>query len=69
MTFGRLLTYDETTSAEVTARWFEKLRAPHKKLVWFENSAQMIHIEEPGRVLVHLVNDALPLSRPGRKAN
>jgi len=61
--------HDETTSAVLTAEWFEKLRAPHKKLVWFENSAHMIHIEEPGRVLVHLVNDALPLSRPGRKAN
>jgi pimeloyl-ACP methyl ester carboxylesterase len=61
--------YDETTSAALTAQWFESVRAPHKKLVWFENSAHMIHIEEPGRVLVHLVNDVLPLARPGRQAN
>jgi hypothetical protein len=31
-------------------------------LVWFENSAHMIYQEEPGRFLVHLVQDALPLA-------
>jgi pimeloyl-ACP methyl ester carboxylesterase len=61
--------YDETTSAVLTAQWFEKVRAPSKKLVWFENSAHMIHVEEPGRVVVHLVNDVLPLARTGRGSN
>jgi hypothetical protein len=31
-------------------------------LVWFENSAHMMHVEEPGKMLVHLVNDVLPLA-------
>jgi pimeloyl-ACP methyl ester carboxylesterase len=54
--------HDETTSAAVVAQWFPRVRAPYKKLVWFENSAHMVQIEEPGRVLVHLVEDVLPLA-------
>jgi proline iminopeptidase len=58
--------YDETTSATVAARWFESVQAPAKRHVWFENSAHMMHMEEPGRMLVHLVNDVLPLAAPSR---
>jgi proline iminopeptidase len=54
--------HDETVSAEVTAEWFARVHAPYKKLVWFENSAHMMQIEEPGRVLVHLVGDVRPLA-------
>jgi hypothetical protein len=36
--------------------------APANKFLWFENSAHMIYAEEPGRVLVHLVEDALPFA-------
>ncbi len=54
--------HDDTTSSKVAADWFAKIRAPSKKLVWFENSAHMMQIEEPGRVLVHLVEDVLPLA-------
>jgi proline iminopeptidase len=54
--------YDDTTSAALAARWLEKVHAPAKKLVWFENSAHMMHVEEPGKVLVHLVQDVLPLA-------
>jgi proline iminopeptidase len=54
--------YDDTVSATLAARWFEKVHAPSKRLVWFENSAHMMHVEEPGKVLVHLVNDVLPLA-------
>jgi pimeloyl-ACP methyl ester carboxylesterase len=60
--------HDHTTSAVLAARWFEKVRAPAKRLVWFENSAHMTHMEEPGRVLVHLVNDVLPLAAQERNA-
>jgi pimeloyl-ACP methyl ester carboxylesterase len=55
--------HDDTTSSKVTADWFAHVRAPTKKLVWFENSAHMMQIEEPGRVLVHLVEDVRPLAR------
>jgi pimeloyl-ACP methyl ester carboxylesterase len=54
--------HDDTTASVVAAKWFERVRAPMKKLVWFENSAHMIQIEEPGRMLVHLVEDVRPLA-------
>lgn len=54
--------HDDTTSAKVAADWFAHVHAPSKKLVWFENSAHMMQIEEPGRMLVHLVEDVRPLA-------
>jgi proline iminopeptidase len=51
---------DNTTPSEVAAAWFEKVHAPAKKLIWLENSAHMTMLEEPGRFLVHLVQDARP---------
>ena len=52
--------HDTTTPSDVVAKWFERVHAPGKKLVWFENSSHMAAFEEPGRFLVHLVSDALP---------
>ena len=40
------------------------LRAPSKKLVTFERSGHMPMFEEPGRFLMTLVNDVLPLTGP-----
>jgi pimeloyl-ACP methyl ester carboxylesterase len=54
--------HDDTVSAKLAADWFTHVHAPFKKLVWFENSAHMMQIEEPGRVLVHLVEDVRPLA-------
>jgi proline iminopeptidase len=54
--------YDLTTPSEVTAAWFKRVQAPKKGFVWFENSAHMIEVEEPGRVLVHLVEDVRPMA-------
>ncbi len=42
--------------------WFEKLDAPTKQGVWFENSAHMIPWEEPGKVLMSLVHDVRPFA-------
>ncbi|WP_063721887.1 alpha/beta fold hydrolase [Corallococcus coralloides] len=55
--------HDRTVSAQLLEDWFPTVQAPSKKLVWFEDSAHMVHEEEPGKVLVHLVNDVLPLTR------
>jgi proline iminopeptidase len=55
--------HDFTTPSSVAARWIEKVHAPAKKLVWFDNSAHMVMVEEPGRMLVHLVEDVRPLAR------
>jgi pimeloyl-ACP methyl ester carboxylesterase len=54
--------YDYTTPAAPVTRWFDRLSAPSKRFVWFENSAHMMYEEEPGKVLVHLVRDALPFA-------
>jgi proline iminopeptidase len=56
--------HDDTTPAEVAAQWFKRVQAPEKKLVWFENSAHMAMVEEPGRFLVHLVQDVRPFAEP-----
>jgi pimeloyl-ACP methyl ester carboxylesterase len=54
--------YDYTTPSALVKRWFDQVQAPSKRFVWFENSAHMIYEEEPGRFLVHLVQDARPLA-------
>ena len=56
--------YDYTTPSPLMESWFAKVQAPKKKFVWFEQSAHMIYEEEPGRFLVHLVQDVLPLAKP-----
>jgi proline iminopeptidase len=57
--------HDTTTPSQFTARWLTGVSAPSKRLVWFENSAHMMMVEEPGRMLVHLVQDVLPLAASG----
>lgn len=52
--------HDYTTPASLTIKWFKRLHAPSKRLVIFADSAHMIIEEQPGRFLVHLVEDALP---------
>lgn len=54
--------YDYTTPAEPVRRWYDKVQAPSKKFVWFEKSAHMMYTEEPGRVLMHLVQDVRPFA-------
>jgi pimeloyl-ACP methyl ester carboxylesterase len=55
--------HDETTSHELAEQWFAQLQAPSKRLVLFADSAHMVMMEQPGRFLVHLVTDALPLAQ------
>lgn len=54
--------HDYTVPAELAAAWFQRLHAPQKRLVWFDDSAHMIMQEEPGRFLLHLVTDLRPLA-------
>jgi len=58
--------YDTTTPSQVAAEWLRHVRAPASKLVWFENSAHMMMVEEPGEFLLHLVRDVRPLAPPQR---
>jgi pimeloyl-ACP methyl ester carboxylesterase len=54
--------HDLSVSHELAAQWYEKLHAPKKELVWFDNSAHLPMLEEPGRFLQHLVNDVRPIA-------
>jgi len=60
--------HDYTTPSKIVEKWLQRVQAPGKKFVWFESSAHMVMVEEPGRMLVHLVQDALPYaqSKSGR---
>jgi pimeloyl-ACP methyl ester carboxylesterase len=54
--------HDYATSHTLAAAWFDHIKAPSKKLVWFDNSAHMVPQEEPGRFLYHLIVDLRPLA-------
>ncbi|HEU0001911.1 MAG TPA: alpha/beta hydrolase, partial [Ktedonobacteraceae bacterium] len=47
--------YDYTTLFVLVEQFFATLRAPSKKLIWFENSAHMPHIEEPDKFQRELI--------------
>lgn len=55
--------HDYTVPATIAAAWMEQVQAPSKKTVWFEHSAHLPMIEEPGRVFAALLRDVLPLTR------
>jgi len=55
--------HDYTTSHELAETWFTHIEAPSKRLVVFADAAHMMMQEQPGRFLVHLVTDALPLAQ------
>lgn len=54
--------HDYAVPSEVSYAWFERLDAPIKRIVWFEHSAHMMHLEEPGLFLLHLVQDVRPIA-------
>src|SRR4029079_19458931 len=56
--------HDYTTPAQPTADWLDKVSAPAKQGVWFERSSHMIPWEEPGKVLLSLVQYVRPLAEP-----
>ncbi len=55
--------HDTGTSAVLLDAWAKTIKAPSKKVIWFEDSAHMAYQEEPGRFLVTLVNEVLPLAK------
>lgn len=52
---------DTTTPSSITAEWMAALHATSKQVDWFEHSAHLPFIEEPGRFLQALLRDVLPL--------
>lgn len=60
--------HDYTTPSEPTAAWLSKVKAPYKRGVWFERSSHMIPWEEPGKVLVSLLEQVRPLAMKAERA-
>jgi proline iminopeptidase len=54
--------HDFNANSEVAWQWFEKVQAPAKHFVWFEDSGHMPMTEEPGKFLVSLVHFARPIA-------
>jgi pimeloyl-ACP methyl ester carboxylesterase len=55
--------HDYTTPTAPTVSWMEKVEAPYKRMVWFERSAHMAPWEEPGKLLVSLLEFVKPLAK------
>ncbi len=54
--------HDINTPTGPVLDWLEALDAPGKDVVWFEHSAHLMPVEEPGRTLVELVGTVRPLA-------
>lgn len=55
--------HDWTTASSLAAEWFDRLEAPQKSLVWFEHSAHLPMLEEPGRFFAALLEHVRPLAQ------
>jgi pimeloyl-ACP methyl ester carboxylesterase len=53
--------HDYAVPSIVAERWFKTITAPAKRFIWFENSAHMVQMEQPGLFAMHLINDVRPL--------
>ena len=58
--------HDWHTPRLLSDKWFSQINAPYKELVHFEESCHGIVNEEPGKVLIALVNKVLPFALVGR---
>ncbi|HUO92165.1 MAG TPA: alpha/beta hydrolase [Rhizomicrobium sp.] len=61
--------HDTTTPPEIASDWLARLKAPEKKIVWFDNSAHLPMIEEPGKTLQALITRVRPLAGEEERAN
>jgi pimeloyl-ACP methyl ester carboxylesterase len=55
--------HDRGTSSALVEEWHAHIKAPQKQLIWFDDSSHMVYEEEPGKVLVALATQVLPLTR------
>jgi pimeloyl-ACP methyl ester carboxylesterase len=56
--------YDREVPSTLAASYFERIRAPFKRLVWFEQSAHNPPFEEPARFNRTLIDVLTPLLAP-----
>jgi esterase/lipase len=55
--------HDYTTPSEPTAAWLSKVKSSYKQGVWFEHSSHLIPWEEPGKMVLSLVQYVAPLAK------
>ena len=55
--------HDYIVPFPLAARWIDRVRAPRKATVWFENSGHLMMVEEPGHTLSALIDKVLPLAQ------
>lgn len=54
--------HDYTTPSALVEAWLDALKAPVKRAVWFEHSAHVIPVDEPGRTLLALLRHVRPIA-------
>lgn len=54
--------HDVNVSSSLAAEWFATVKAPSKQLVWFEHSGHEMMNEQPGQMLISLVQVARPIA-------
>ena len=55
--------YDEISVASLAHRFFERLTAPKKAFIWYENSGHNVNFEEPDRFNKFMLEDIRPLAK------
>lgn len=60
--FAFLGRHDTNVDSDLAEQYFRKLRAPFKRIVWFENSAHMMTFEEPA-LFQYLMTKVVPVVR------
>lgn len=53
--------HDYTTPSTLAEAWLQRVNAPYKQGIWFERSAHLIPFEEPGKLLLSLAQQVLPV--------
>jgi pimeloyl-ACP methyl ester carboxylesterase len=56
--------HDYNVNSELGAQWLSRLKAPSKRIVWFEYSGHEVMDEEPGKMLLSLVQYVRPFAGP-----
>ena len=54
--------YDHISEAGLAHRFFERLIAPRKEFVWYENSAHNVNFDEPARFNAFMLGEIRPLA-------
>lgn len=54
--------HDWLVPSPIAVEWLARVQAPRKAAIWFEDSAHMMMVEEPGRTLAALLEHVRPLA-------